>query len=170
MRRLTMLFSVLALTCALGLVAETVSGVPGAAAAGGYGVGPSQTGATGTARACEATAANYGWSYAQGLNCNSTANITAAITFDGMENFTYSLTGTGLRPRSTITGCYTSNQGGSGCFIAGTTDKSGNYTYSSTQPCSDYPTGYTEYDYYFGTAANGASYVSPTYTLSLVGC
>lgn len=121
LRRLIMLLSVLALTCAVGLVAGTVGGATGAAAAGGYGVGPSQTGATGTARACEATAANHGLSYANGVQC--TAGTTSlAFSFD-QSTCTLILTGSGLIPGSEVY-FYTQIEGG--YLHAGTVDTSGN--------------------------------------------
>jgi hypothetical protein len=96
LRKLVMLVAVIALTCVLGLVIRPTS----AFAAGGFGVGPSQTGATGAARACEATAANHGLSYANGIQCvYGTPSLVFSID---QSTCTLTLAGSGLIPGSVV--------------------------------------------------------------------
>lgn len=119
-RRLLMLFSVLALTCAFGLVSVPT----GTFAAGAYGVGPSQTGATGTTRACEATALNYGRSYANGVQC-PTGTPTLSFQLD-QSTCVLTLTGSGLIPGTEVFISTTSL----GYGDAGMVDAFGNFTAS----------------------------------------
>lgn len=166
LRRFALLLTALTMIGAVALAGVGLGEPMVAAAAGGYGVGPSQTGATGTARACQATATNYGRSYGNGLNCP--ASIVASLTANGDGTFTYTVTGTGLYPNSDVTICYSNTQGITNqCLVQGTADASGNYSYISVIPCSAFPSTYVETDTFSGTAANGTPYTSPTYTLAV---
>ncbi len=117
-----MLISVVTVTCTIGLA----SGTTGTHAAGWWGVGPSPTGATGTARACEATAANHGLSYANGLKCVAgTASLT--ITYDPSITSPI-ITGSGLIPGSEVW-IYDSTVGE--YYDAGSVDANGNFNFSA---------------------------------------
>lgn len=119
-RRLMILAFALTLASSIGLVIGTVpnaiSGPGQAFAAGagpqfasGSGVGPSTTGATGQARACETHATNSGNSYGYGLQC---ATLSATITGPNSQYpgaCSLYVQGSGLLPGSTLT--YTSPGG-----------------------------------------------------------
>jgi hypothetical protein len=102
-RRLIVLVIALTMTCGFGVTGIVVGGPTGAAAAGGSGVGPSQFGLTGTARACEAHAANNGTSYANGLQCGQGTTPSLTLTAD-CSTATFTITGSGLNVGDNVWG------------------------------------------------------------------
>ena len=125
---------------------------------------------TGTVNACTQHAINSGNSYAYGLTC---ASIGFTLTGNGNGTFTITVTGQGLQPGSTVTVC--SAVSGSTTYQchplrASTTARQpvivgsdGTFSVSIVDLCSGTP---TQSVYFVGTAANGSTYTSPTYTLS----
>lgn len=95
-----MVLAVAAVTM-MGLVLFTLGS--GVAHANGQGVGPSEAGATGADRACEALAQNEGGSAQQGLECatlDATVEVWASADFLCIAT----VTGSGLAPGTPVTG------------------------------------------------------------------
>lgn len=100
------------------------------AEAANNGVGPSDSGSTGKARACEVHAQNKGKSHARGLECASTSTTTPSTT-------TPSTTSTTVVAGPSLTGILTQTE--SGCFLdaVGSGLQPGSATYIESRPIGE---------------------------------
>lgn len=144
-----------------------------AAQAANNGVGRSESGSTGQARACEVHAQNKGKSHARGLDCattttsststTSTSTTTTTVTEMATLAGTFTRTadggcqldasGTGLQPGSEVF----LNSPNFGTFPIGNVSQTGDFTFTGTDPtpCEEFAGSSLQ-----GTTAQGAPIVS----------
>jgi hypothetical protein len=152
------------------VICLVLASLSGAAIGTGHGTAHAAGMATGggTTNACARHATNAGNSYAYGLTC---ANIVVTLTrIDGV-NYSTTITGQGLQPGSTVTGCELfSDSTAYQCGVIHTNGyvpvvgADGTFFWSVTGSCSQDVTATSVY--FIGTAANGSTYTSPTYPYS----